>query len=120
MYFITTLVPYGPPLSFQATHINSSALRLTWEPPAPEHQNGIIRGYVINATALESGEHFQWRSTNTMSLIVGGLHPYYNYHLLIRAETIGPGPFSHILPILIPEDGKYHQSRCPHTHARRW
>ena len=107
MYFITNLVPDGPPLSFQATHINSSALRLTWEPPAPEHRNGIIRGYVINATALESGEHFQWRSTNTLSLIVGGLHPYYNYHLFIRAETIGAGPFSHILSILMPEDGNH-------------
>ena len=109
MYFLTNLVPHGPPLGFQATHINSSALRLTWEPPAPEHQNGIIRGYVINATALENGEHFQWRTTNTLSLVVSGLHPYYNYHLFIRAETIGPGPFSDILSTLMPEDGNYHK-----------
>ena len=109
MYFLTNVVPHGPPLGFQATHINSSALRLTWEPPTPEHQNGIIRYYVINATALENGEHFQWRTTNTLSLIVSGLHPYYNYHLFIRAETIGPGPFSDILSTLMPEDGNYHK-----------
>ena len=102
-------MPGGPPLSFQATHINSSALQLTWEPPAADLQNGIIRRYVVNATELESGQHFQWRSSSTISLIVGRLHPYYNYHLFIRAETIGPGPFSDVFPIMMPEDGNYHK-----------
>ena len=102
-------MPGGPPLSFQATHINSSALQLTWEPPAADLQNGIIRRYVVNATELESGQHFQWRSPSTISLIVGRLHPYYNYHLFIRAETIGPGPFSDVFSIMMPEDGSYHK-----------
>ena len=104
-YCTPDAVPSGPPLSFQATPVNSSALQLTWEPPAPEQRNGIIRGYLINATALESGEHFQQMSPNTTSLVVGNFHPYYQYNLLVAAVTIGAGTFSDIHQIRMPEDG---------------
>ena len=98
-------VPSGPPLSFQATPVNSTSLQLNWEPPAREKRNGIIRKYLINATALESGEHFQWLSITT-SLVVSGLHPHYHYNLIIAAITTGPsGPFSDVHSVLTPEDG---------------
>ena len=107
MHVLLNPVPSGPPLSFQATPVNSSALQLTWEPPAPEQRNGIIRGYLINATALESGEHFQWMSSNAMPLVVSGLHPYYTYSLIITAVSIGPGQFSDVQSVVMPEDGNY-------------
>ena len=100
-------VPSGPPLSFQATPVNSSALRLTWEPPAAEQRNGIIRGYLINATALETGEHFQWMSPNAMPLVVSRLHPNYNYNFIITAVSLGPGQFSDVHSVQMPEDGNY-------------
>jgi len=92
--------------------VNSSALQLTWEPPAPEQRNGIIRGYLINATALESGEHSQWMSPNVSSLVVGGLHPYYQYDLVVAAVTIGVGPFTEVQHIQLPEDGMYIKHKC--------
>ena len=86
--------------------MNSTTLQLTWALPAREKRNGIIRQYLINATALESGDHFQWMSPTT-SLIVSGLHPHYHYNLIIAAITIGPsGPFSDVHSVLMPEDGK--------------
>lgn len=103
-------VPSGPPLSFQATPVNSTTLQLTWAPPAREKRNGIVREYMINATALESGDHFQWMSPTT-SLIVSGLHPHYHYNLIIAAITIGPsGPFSDVHSVLMPENGKCNSS----------
>ena len=86
--------------------MNSSALQLTWEPPAPEQRNGIIRGYLINATAWESGEYYEWMS-DTMSLVISSLHPHYHYNLSVAANTIGLGPFSDNYTVLMPQDGKY-------------
>jgi len=86
--------------------VNSSALQLTWEPPAPEQRNGIIRGYLINATAQESGEYYEWMS-DTMSLVISSLHPHYHYNLSVAANTIGLGPFGVNYTVLMPQDGKY-------------
>ena len=77
-----------------------------------EIELGIARGYLINATALESGEHSQWMSPNVSSLVVGGLHPYYQYDLVVAAVTIGVGPFSEVQRIQIPEDGMYIKHKC--------
>jgi len=104
-------VPTGPPLSFQATPINSSAIQLTWDPPTTEQQNGIIQQYLINMTAMESGESYQLISPNT-SLTVNDLHPYYHYNLLVAAVTTEAGPFSNILLVLMPEDGKSYLLSC--------
>jgi len=62
-------------------------------------------------TAMESGESYQLISPNT-SLTVNDLHPYYHYNLLVAAVTTAAGPFSNILPVLMPEDGKSYLLSC--------
>ncbi len=98
-------VPSYPPKNFQANPTDSRTLLLTWEPPDPQHQNGIIREYIINGTVTEGGEELQWIS-NTTSLLVDGLHPYYTYNFIIAAVTIASGPFSEVHAVRMPQDGK--------------
>ena len=77
-----------------------------WEPPPPEHWNGLIREYIVNVTVTEGGGEFQLRSNTTM-LIVEGLHPYYTYNCLITAVTLAPGPFSVVYTVRMPQDSEF-------------
>jgi len=88
-----TAVPTGTPTNVQVVAISSSSIRLTWEPPRPEDQNGIIMAYNITITEAETGRVTYFRKEGTGSLlIVNFLHPFYTYQCSISAETIGPGP----------------------------
>ena len=98
-------VPSGTPQSIQAQPIDSRSLLLAWEPPLAEEQNGVIQEYLINISVAETGDEFQHQSTNT-TLIVEDLHPHYTYSLVISAVTIGPGPYSEVYTVQMPEDGR--------------
>ena len=88
-----TAVPTGTPTNVQVVAISSSSIRLTWEPPRPEDQNGIIMAYNITITEAETRRVTYFRKEGTGSLlIVNFLHPFYTYQCSISAETIGPGP----------------------------
>ena len=105
--FIIPPVPTASPQNVQATPLSSTAFSLTWQPPPVDRQNGIILGYFINMTELESGRHTQLIA-NTTLLTVNRLHPFYRYHFVIAAETvIGRGPPSreHLARTL--EDGTH-------------
>jgi len=86
-------VPSGTPTNVRVVAISSSSIRLTWEPPRPEDQNGVILAYNITITEAETGRvtYFQKEGTESL-LIVNFLHPYYTYQCSISAETVGPGP----------------------------
>ena len=71
-----------------------------WEPQ--EDPNGNIREYRVNVTEVETGRKFQL-STNTNSIIIGSLHPYYTYNCMVVAVTIAPGPFSSIITVRTDE-----------------
>ena len=98
-------VPSGIPQSIQAEPIDSRSLLLAWEPPLAEEQNGVIQEYLINISVSETGDEFQFRSTNT-TLIVEDLHAHYTYSFVISAVTIGPGPYSEVYTVQMPEDGR--------------
>ena len=75
-----------------------------WEPP--EDPNGDIREYRVNVTEEETGRMFQLTS-NTTSIAIGSLHPYYTYNCTVVAVTIGPGPFSTVITVRTAEDGMF-------------
>ena len=76
-----------------------------WEPPSPEDQNGLIVGYTINITDLETGERYQHLSTST-NITIGSLTPFTTYICIIAARTnIGIGPFSTVVTVQTLEDG---------------
>ena len=86
-------MPTGTPTNVQVVAISSSSIRLTWEPPRQEDQNGIIVAYNITITEAETGRVTYFRKEGTGSLlIVNFLHPFYTYQCSISAETVGPGP----------------------------
>ena len=105
--WLSSVAPSGPPQNISTEATSSQTVYLTWNPPLPEEQNGVITGYFIKVTLLERGETFQVFSEMS-ELIVESLKPYTTYGFVIRAQTcIGIGPFS-TLPVVATtfEDGK--------------
>ena len=79
---------------------------LTWDPPFIQNQNGIIRDYIINVTALDTGVISQI-ITSDLNLTLDMLTPFSTYAFIVAARTsIGAGPFSTDLTIQTLEDGK--------------
>ena len=85
---------------------NSTTLVLSWQPPAPENQNGIIVHYIVNITEMETGRSLSFTSANTTILSVPALHPFYTYTCIVAAVTVGVGPYSAAVEVELPEDSK--------------
>ena len=99
-------MPSGPPQKISQVSVTSTVIRLIWELPLPENQNGDIIGYSVEISALEISE------TN-VHFVVGeeleltGLRPFTTYSVVIAAQTaIGIGPYSRIFHVQTLEDGK--------------
>ena len=102
---LSLIVPVSAPLNPSGMAINSRTLSFSWEEPAVEHHNGIIREYHINITEVDTGRTFQVVSSTT-SISVSSLHPYYTYRWAVSAFTISEGPFTSIQTISTPQDGR--------------
>ena len=99
------LVPSGFPQNFLAVATSPRSILLTWILPLPQDRNGIITGYFINATLVETGETLQ-QSSNSTSFTMNA-RPYTTYLFVIAAVTVaGRGPFSTEISIKTPESGK--------------
>ena len=99
-------VPSGPPENVQVATISSTSIKLLWDPPIPQDQNGIIQAYNITLTEAETGRLLNFQEEVTLSfLVVNFLHPYYTYQCRISAVTIGPGPAAYI-NVTTHQDGK--------------
>ena len=81
-----------------------STLALTWNPPPTQHHNGVIRGYKVNITEVETGV-FLHLDTSVDSLVIPSLHPFYHYWCTVAAYTVSVGPYSTTLRIQMPTDG---------------
>ena len=80
---------------------------VTWLPPPPEHQNGIVTAYVVSVSLEGNGTTPQYYTTSSLSLTLVGLLPFSMYTVAVAAETdIGRGPFSASFTIHTPEEGK--------------
>ena len=99
-------VPTGPPQGVEVRSENSTTLVLSWQPPAPENQNGIIVHYIVNITEMETGRLLSFTAVNTTTLSVTMLHPFYTYTCIVAAVTVGIGPYSTTVEVELPEDGK--------------
>ena len=86
-------MPTRAPQSVEAVAVSSSSIVITWIPPLPEQQNGVIRSYYINVTELPTGIIREIVAHGDESIeIVNLLHPYYVYECAIAAFTVGLGP----------------------------
>ena len=79
---------------------------LSWEPPIPEERNGNITDYIVNITAVATGQNFHYNTELTL-LKLEMLAPFSTYLCRIAASTNGgTGPFSVVYTIHTLEDGK--------------
>lgn len=104
--FLISVVPSGSPENFSEVEVSSERIMLTWDPPLLQNRNGIITGYTINVTNLDTGEISQIVTSNR-NLTLDSLTPFTTYTFIIAARTsVGAGPFSTELTIITLEDGK--------------
>ena len=91
----TSLAPSAPPQHASVMNVTSTSIIVTWDPPAAEHQNGIIRYYIVNTTSqLSEPPHWVSTMSSETTVEVVGLYPFTTYGLRIAAFTIGAGPTS--------------------------
>lgn len=99
------LAPSSPPQSVTLSTVSSTSIGISWSPPPSGSQNGIITEYRISITEVITGRVISLTSTTT-SITALGLHPYYTYECVITAFTIAAGPYSQVVQITTPEDGR--------------
>ena len=89
------IAPSGVPQSVEAVAVSSTSIRVTWNPPLAKEQNGLVRSYHINVSAVEDGEMINFETDGLATiLILNSLHPYYSYNITIAAFTVGLGPYA--------------------------
>ena len=99
-------MPSGYPQNIEVRVVSSRMSTLSWDPPNNEDRNGIITGYVINVINTRRNETVQYTS-NTTALTLSTLSPYTTYYYIVAARTsVGTGPFSAVITLLTPQDGK--------------
>ena len=99
-------VPSTSPLKISGHVIDSNTIFLSWSPPLPQNQNGIIRQYIIKITEILSNSTSTNYSTNN-SITINSLHPNYYYNISVSAVTISSGPFSQPITIKTDEASRF-------------
>ena len=90
--------------------LNSSTVRVSWDPPQLNKQNGPIDGYILKISGIQSNEVFELNTAQSPNILtVFNRYPFYTYTYTIAAIGTGIGPYSPALSFQMPEDGIYTQ-----------
>lgn len=101
---VISVVPNGPPVGVSAVSISSTSIRMSWQAPVLELQNGAITSYHINVLEMETGQLLTFTTVPTDSIyVVNNLHPFYHYNCSVAAFTNGLGPSAHSVVLTLPE-----------------
>ncbi|KAM6933841.1 roundabout homolog 2 isoform 7-T7 [Xenentodon cancila] len=108
--------PSAPPQQVTVLTVgnpNSTSISISWDPPPPDHQNGIIQEYKIWCLGNETRFHVNKTVDAAIrSVVVGGLQVGVQYHVEVAASTsAGVGVKSEPKPITI---GKEYQDVIIH------
>ncbi|KAM9318522.1 roundabout homolog 2 [Pholidichthys leucotaenia] len=98
--------PSAPPQQVTVLTVgnqNSTSISISWDPPPPDHQNGIIQEYKIWCLGNETRFHVNKTVDAAIrSVVVGGLQVGVVYHVEVAASTsAGVGVKSEPQPIII-------------------
>lgn len=98
-------MPSSAPINVTLQTILSTNITLTWLPPPPQDQNGVIVEYHLIVTLLStlvSMTHF----SNTTEHVITHLIPYSEYEVRIAALTReGSGPLTQPFIFQTEQDG---------------
>ena len=90
---------------------SSIEISVSWDEVPAGDQNGVISAYEVS---VEPRTTFDGALTQTtfnvtnMTVLLGGLHPYVNYTISVRAYTsVGPGPNAAVTEATL-QDSKLH------------
>ena len=87
-----------------AASVSSISIRISWQAPLLELQNGAITSYYIVVVERETGNVLNFTTVATDSIyVVNGLHPFYFYNCSVAAYTNGLGPSSSYVVQTLPE-----------------
>ncbi|NWX79624.1 ROBO2 protein, partial [Alca torda] len=94
--------PSAPPRAVSVAG-NGTSVRISWQPPPPAEQNGVIRDYRIWCLGNESRFHINQSVEGTvLATVLRGLVPGVPYHAEVAAATgAGVGARSAPVPIRI-------------------
>ena len=112
------MVSSGPtlsPVNVTVIAVNSTVLRVNWEPVPAIAENGIITQYEIeyNQTTFSAAANFSTVTVNSTMLTVEltGLEEYVVYFIRVRAyTTVGAGPYSGVINQTTLQDRKFTSS----------
>ena len=82
--------------------INATTIYLSWNGVVTSV--GIIRDYVIRVSEVNTGLVMNYQTSLTSIAI--SVHPDYVYSCSVSAFTVAAGPFSNVVTIKTPQDGK--------------
>ena len=103
-YCVYFAAPTGAPLSVLAVSISSTSIRISWQAPPLDQQNGEITSYRISLLELETGNVITRTTVPTDSIyVINSLHPFYNYNCSVAAFTNGLGPIAYSVVQTLPE-----------------
>ncbi|KAI1893574.1 hypothetical protein AGOR_G00125120 [Albula goreensis] len=107
----TEEAPSAPPQQVTVLTVgnqNSTSISISWDPPPPDHQNGIILEYKIWCLGNETRFHVNKTVDAAIrSVVVGGLQAGVLYRVEVAASTsAGVGVKSEPQPIVIGKDFK--------------
>ncbi|XP_061072227.1 roundabout homolog 2 [Conger conger] len=107
----TEEAPSAPPQQVTVLTVgnqNSTSISISWDPPPPDHQNGIIQEYKIWCLGNETRFHVNKTVDAAIrSVVVGGLQAGVLYRIEVAASTsAGVGVTSEPQPIVIGKDFK--------------
>ena len=92
-------------MNISVSGITSSSAIVTWSAPPLDQQNGLILGYTVNLTDVQTREIFQLVSFTT-DVTADELSPFTTYSVVIEAFTaVGSGPCSTPYTFTTGEDG---------------
>ena len=112
LLFSMHVAPTGEPLGVTAASISSTSIRISWQAPLLELQNGEITAYHITVLELETGLVRAFTTVPTDSIyVVNSLHPFYNYNCSVAAFTNDLGPIAYYVVQTLPEGEKLKATR---------
>jgi len=95
----------------KAVSEGSRAVRVSWEPPPKQQQNGDIDSYkvhLVRSSQSDSEANVIGVNGSSLSVFLDQLAQFTEYRVWVLASTkVGDGPSSYPLTVKTDEDGMY-------------